>query len=135
MVEIDDKIILFDGVCNYCNGMVNFVLRQDRKKNIRFGTLQSAEGQKLLLKYNLPKDNFDSFVFIENGKAYLRSTAALKVMGHLPWYWKWTQVFWVIPQFVRDALYNFIARRRYKWFGKRDVCMIPSPEVRNRFLN
>lgn len=129
-----ESIVLFDGVCNYCNNMVNFVLAQDKRKSIRFGTLQSAAGQQLLQKYNLPKDNFDSFVFIEKGKAYLRSTAALKVMAYLPWYWQWTQMGWIIPKRLRDGCYDFISKNRYKWFGKKEECMVPTPEIRSRFL-
>jgi predicted DCC family thiol-disulfide oxidoreductase YuxK len=130
-----NPVILFDGVCNYCNSMVNFVLRQDKKQSIRFATLQSPIAQTLLEQYGLPKDDFDSFVFIENNQAYLQSTAALKVMHHLPWYWKWTKAFWIVPRFARDRVYNFIARHRYRWFGKKESCMIPTPEIRNRFLN
>jgi predicted DCC family thiol-disulfide oxidoreductase YuxK len=129
-----ESIVLFDGVCNYCNNMVNFVLAQDKRKSIRFGTLQSAAGQQLLQKYNLPKDNFDSFVFIEKGKTYLRSTAALKVMAYLPWYWQWTRMGWIIPKRLRDGCYDFISKNRYKWFGKKEECMVPTPEIRSRFL-
>lgn len=131
----DDYIILFDGVCNYCNSMINFVIRQDKRKKIRYAPLQSDAGQALLLKHNLPKEDFDSFVFIEKGKAYLQSTASLKVMNQLPWYWKWFQAFWIVPKFMRDGLYNLVAKNRYKWFGKKDQCMIPTPDIRNRFLN
>ena len=127
-------VILFDGVCNYCNGMVNFVIRQDKKQQMHFATLQSDVAQDLLGYHGLPKDNFDSFVFIENNQAYLQSTAALKVMNRLPWYWKWTQIFWAVPKFIRDSVYNFIAKRRYKWFGKKTECMVPTPEMKAKFL-
>lgn len=130
-----NPVILFDGVCNYCNSMINFVIRQDKKQQMRFATLQSDIAQNLLEYYGLSKDNFDSFVFIENGQAYLQSTAALKVLNRLPWYWQWTQLFRVIPKFIRDSVYNFIAKRRYKWFGKKESCMIPTPEVKSRFLD
>ncbi len=127
-------VILFDGVCNYCNSMVNFVIKQDKQKLIKFSALQSNSGQDLLNKLDVPRD-IDSFVFIENGKAYLQSTAALKVLQHLSWYWQWTQALWIIPKFIRDGVYNFIAKRRYKWFGKKESCMVPSQEVRSRFLS
>ena len=131
----DEPIILFDGVCNFCNGAVNFIIRQDKKGVFKFAPLQSNKGQELAEKHSLPKTNFDSFILIENGKVYKRSTAGLKLCNKLPWYWKWTQVFWIIPKFLRDAVYDFVAKNRYKWFGKKETCMIPTPEVRSRFLS
>ena len=133
---MDEKpIILFDGVCNFCNAGVNFIIRQDKENIFRFTALQSRAGQRLTEQYHLPKKDFDSFIFIENGKVYNRSTAGLKVYNKLPWYWKWTQVFSIVPKFLRDGVYDFIARNRYKWFGKKEECMIPTPDVRNRFLD
>ena len=127
-------VVLFDGICNYCNALVNFLIRQDKKKKLRFAALQSAAGQRLLEQYGLPKDHFDSFIVINRGKAYQRSTAALILYNKLPWWWKWTQLFWIFPPFIRDAVYNIIARNRYRWFGKKDQCMVPGPEVRERFI-
>jgi predicted DCC family thiol-disulfide oxidoreductase YuxK len=127
-------IILFDGVCNYCNSVINFIIRQDKKSIFKFAALQSEAGQKLLELYNLPTNNFDSFILIDNGKVYQSSTAGLKLYNKLPWYWKWTQAFWIVPKFIRDAVYNIIAKNRYKWFGKKETCMIPSPQVKERFL-
>ncbi len=114
--------------------MVNFVIRQDKKKIFRFTALQSKRGQELLEQFHLPTTDPDSFILIDKGKAYQRSTAGLRVGNKLPWYWKWSQVFWVIPKFLRDAVYNFIARNRYKWFGRKEQCMIPTADVRERFL-
>ncbi len=131
---MDHPIILFDGVCNYCNSMVNFVIRHDKKKKFRFAPLQTPAAQKLLGQYLLPKSDLDSIVFINEGKAYLSSSAALKVMGKLPWYWQWTQVFWMVPKPLRNSVYSIIAKNRYKWFGKKEQCMVPTPEVRGRFL-
>ena len=130
----DHPIILFDGVCNYCNNMVNFVIREDKEKRFRFAALQSPAAQALVAKYSLPKKNFDSFVFIDEGKAYLSSGAALRVMRKLPWYWQWTQLFWIIPKSIRNAGYGLVAKNRYKWFGKREECMVPTADVKNRFL-
>src|SRR5215213_2579952 len=127
-------IILFDGVCNFCNSTVNFILRQDKKQVFQFAALQSDAGQKLLKEHQLPVQEFNSFLFIENNKTYLASTAALRLAQYLPWYWQWTQLFWLIPRFLRDSIYRLIANNRYKWFGKREACMIPSPNVRKRFL-
>lgn len=130
----EGPVLLFDGVCNFCNGAVNFVIRQDRKKVFRFAALQSAAGQLLLKMHGLSANDLSSFVLIENGKAYKKTTAALRVANHLPLYWRWTNLFWVIPAPIRDVVYNIIARNRYKWFGKKEVCMIPSQELRSRFL-
>lgn len=131
---MDSPVILFDGVCNFCNAGVNFIIKQDKKKVFRFAALQSDAGQKLLQQYNLPKEGFDSFVLIDKNKAYKKSTAGIRVYGKLSWYWKWSQLFWFTPRFIRDAVYDFIAKNRYKWFGKKESCMIPTSEVRSRFL-
>lgn len=128
-------IVLFDGVCNFCNSTVNFLLKQDKTAVLKFAALQSDAGQLLLHQYKLPPDNFDSFILIENGKAYKSSTAGLRLYNKLPWYWKWTQIFWIVPRPIRDAVYNLIARNRYRWFGKKDSCMIPSASIRSRFLS
>ena len=127
-------VILFDGLCNFCNAGVNFIIKQDKKKAFRFAALQSEAGQKLLEEHHLPKEGFNSFVLINNGKVYQKSSAGLRLYQVLPWYWKWTQSFWLVPKFIRDAVYDLIAKKRYKWFGKKDACMLPTPEVRSRFL-
>jgi predicted DCC family thiol-disulfide oxidoreductase YuxK len=127
-------IILFDGVCNFCNSAVNFTLKRNKKADIFFTPLQSSAGQKLLAQYNLPADNMESFVFIENDKPYKQSTAALKVCRHLRGLWPLCFGFIIVPPFIRDGIYNWIAKNRYKWFGVRQSCMIPTPEVKARFL-
>jgi len=133
-VPTNNPIILFDGVCNFCNTAINFVLKQDKKGIFRFAPLQSEVGQRLLQEYNLSTKEFDSFVLIDNGKVYKKSAASLRVMNKLPWYWKEAQLLRIIPTALRDAIYDFIAKNRYKWFGKKEQCMIPTPEMRNRFL-
>ena len=130
----EHPVILFDGVCNFCNASINFIIRQDTKKVFHFAPLQSEAGQKLLQQYSLPEQGFNSFVLIEEGKVYRRSAAGLKVYNKLPWFWKWIQLGWIAPKFIRDGVYNLIARNRYKWFGKKEQCMIPSMSVRSRFL-
>ena len=130
----ENAIILFDGVCNFCNGAINFVLKQDKKGVFRFAPLQSEAGQRLLKQYNLSTAEFDSFVLIDDGKIYKKSSASLRVMNKLPWYWKEAQLLRIIPTPFRDAIYDFIAKNRYKWFEKKEQCMIPTPEMRNRFL-
>ena len=130
----DHPLVLFDGVCNFCNGMVNFIIRQDKMKVFRFAALQSVMGQRLMNEFDLKTPGNDSFILIENNKVFQRSTAALKLYNKLPWYWKWTQIGWIIPRFIRDGMYDLIARNRYRWFGKREECMIPGNDVKERFL-
>lgn len=130
----DTPVVLFDGVCNLCNGTVNFLIRHNKKRNLRFAALQSVAGQTLLAKHGLPQESVATFFFFDHGKIYNRSSAALKVASHLSWYWQWTQVFWLVPIVLRDGIYNLVAKNRYRWFGKKAQCTVPSPEVRTRFL-
>jgi predicted DCC family thiol-disulfide oxidoreductase YuxK len=115
--------------------MVNFVLKHDKKKLFRFAPLQSEAGKKLLEQYGLAEKNFDSFVLIKDGVAYQKSTAGLIAWSHLPWYMQYMKIFWLVPKFLRDKVYDFIARNRYKWFGKKDACMVPTAEIKSRFLD
>lgn len=131
----DHPVILFDGVCNFCNSAVNFTLKRNAKANIRFAPMQSEAGQKLLQQYNLPAVDMQSFIFIEDGVVYKQSTAALKVCRHLRGLWPLCYGLIIVPKFIRDGIYNWIARNRYKWFGVQQACMIPTPEVSARFLN
>ena len=130
----EQPVILFDGICNFCNSAVNFVIKRDKKRNIFFAPLQSETGQKLLQQYNLPQNDMESFVFIENEKAHTQSTAALKVCRYLKGLWPLCYGFIIVPKFIRDGIYYWIARNRYKWFGVRRECMIPTPDVKERFL-
>ena len=127
-------MILFDGVCSFCNGTVNFIIRNDKKGILKFAPLQSDAGKELLKKYNLP-DQPESFILIENNKVYKKTTAGMRMARHFKWYWQWMQVFRIVPAFIRDAVYNLIAKNRYKWFGKKDQCMVPTPEIKKRFLS
>ena len=129
-----NPIILFDGVCNLCNGAVNFIIKRDKKSRIKFAALQSTAGHQLLNRFNLPTDIFNSFIFIKNGVAYTRSTAALKVCKYLSALWPLMYGFIIVPKFIRDGIYAWIAKNRYKWFGERPECMIPTPDIRARFL-
>ncbi len=128
------SIILFDGVCNFCNRTVNFLIRRDKADQFRFAPLQSETGRLLLSRHNLVANSLESFVLIETGEAYLKSTGFLRMMKKLPGGWKLLYGFIILPRFIRDGLYNWIAANRYKWFGKRNECMIPTPELRERFL-
>lgn len=128
-------IILFDGICNLCNNSVQFVIKHDKGNNFMFATLQSTTGQALLLQYNLPQEGFNSFVLIKDEKVYLKSTAALNVAKNLNGPVKLLYGFIIVPAFIRNSVYNFIAKNRYKWFGKKESCMIPTPALQSRFLN
>lgn len=127
-------IILFDGICNLCDGVVQFIVRHDPNKKFLFTSLQSEAGQTLLKQYQLPLENFNSFLLIQDGKVYNKSTGALKVARQIKGVWKWLYIFIIIPTFIRDAVYSWIAKNRYEWFGKKDGCMIPTPELKARFL-
>jgi predicted DCC family thiol-disulfide oxidoreductase YuxK len=130
----EQPIILFDGVCNFCNSAINFVIKRDKKAIIHFAPLQSEKGLQLKRQYGLADDDMKSFVFIENEKMYIRSTAALRVCRYLGGLWPLCYGFIIIPKFLRDGLYNWVAKNRYKWFGERRECMIPTPDIKARFL-
>ena len=131
----EHPVIFFDGICNYCNKVISFIIRKDKKKIFRFAALQSNAGQRTLQQLNLATDKFESFILLDKGKVYQKSSAVLRLYNKLPWYWKWTQLFWIFPVFIRDYFYNIIARNRYLWFGKRNNCMIPAQGVKERFLD
>ena len=129
-----EPVILFDGICNLCNGAVTFVIKRDKKAQIKFAPLQSNTGKVLLEQYHLPVDQMESFIFIENDKAYNRSTAALRVCRHLKGLWPLCYGLIIVPKFIRDGIYKWIAKNRYKWFGKKNECMVPTPALKARFL-
>ncbi len=131
----DNPIVLFDGVCNLCNRAVQFIIKRDKKKQFRFASLQGKAGNELLKKFDLPANVFNSFILFEEGKVYTRSTAALRIAKKLPGGWKLLYGLMILPRFIRNAVYNVIAKNRYKWFGKRNECMIPTPELKERFLD
>ncbi len=131
----DTHIILFDGVCNLCNKFVQRVIKNDKANVFKFAALQSLSGQQLLQKYNLPTENFGSFVLIQNGKVYLKSTAALTIAKQLSGPLKLAYPLIIVPRFIRDFVYNIIAKNRYKWFGKQATCMVPTEALKAKFLN
>lgn len=128
-------IVLFDGVCNLCNGAVNFAIKRDKKGLLHFASLQSDKGEALMQEHGLDPKQLDTFVFIDNGKAYTKSTAGLKLFKVFGGGWALLYGFMIVPKAIRDAVYNLISNNRYRWFGKRDSCMIPTPELRARFLS
>ena len=130
---MNHSIILFDGVCNYCNMLVNFIIRNDKNDYFRFAAQQSETGQRLLKENNLSITLNDSFYMIENGIIYSHSTAGLRIAKKLPWYLKWLYVFVIIPKPIRDWMYSFIAKNRYKIWGKRNECMVPDVKIKSKF--
>ena len=128
-------IILFDGVCNLCNRAVQTVIKHDSNGRFLFASLQSEEGQKMLQQYQLLSNDLNSFVLIQNGKAYTKSTGALKVTKQLTGWWQLLYAFMIVPKFIRDAVYSWISNNRYKWFGKKESCRIPTQQERMRFLD
>ena len=130
------KIILFDGVCNLCNSSVQYVIKKDKKDEYRFAALQSSLGQKLLAERNIDTQSVNSIVLIEQGIAYYtKSAAALEIMGSFGGIYTLTRVFKWLPQGFRNSVYDYVAKNRYKWYGKQEACMIPTPELKAKFLD
>lgn len=132
-MKSDSAIVLFDGVCNFCNNSINFIIKRDKKGYFKFAPLQSEIAQKLVGDKTKPMP--ESVILIENGKTYDRSSAALRIAKKLDGLWPLLYIFIILPKRLRDAVYNLIGRNRYKWFGKTEACTIPNPEVRSRFLD
>ena len=130
----NSPVILFDGICNLCNGAVQYVIKHDPAGVFKFASLQSGAGQQLLSTYELQQTDFNSFVLIEDDKAFTKSEAALMVAKKLNGPVKLLGGFIFVPSVIRDWIYNLIARNRYKWFGKKDSCMLPTPAIESRFL-
>ena len=130
----DKSIILFDGVCNLCNSSVNFIIKHDKKKHFLFASLQSDAAKEILLQFPTKKLTLDSILLIEGKDIYEKSSAALKISKHLSNGFHLLNYFIIIPLFIRDLVYNLISKNRYKWFGRKDKCMIPTEEVKSRFL-
>lgn len=132
--QTGEPVILFDGVCNLCNGWVDFIINRDQAGLFRFAALQSSAGTRLLAAHGLAPE-MSSIVLIENEAAYSGSTAVLRICTRLDGPLRYAGVFQVVPRKIRDAVYNLIARRRYRWFGRRASCRIPAPEIKARFLD
>lgn len=128
-------IVLFDGVCNLCSSSVQFILKRDKKDQFLFGSLQGNYGQQVLKKYEMPQNEFNSFMLLEGEKLYTKSSGALRMLKHLGSAWSLLFAFIIVPKFIRDAVYNFVATNRYKWFGKKEECWLPKPEWKKKFLD
>lgn len=127
-------IVLFDGVCNLCNGAVLFIIKRDKKDRFRFAALESDLGKELLARHNIDPSKIDSIVLISGDSAFAKAGAALRIAKYLTGLWPLLYSLVIIPKFIADAMYDFIAKNRYKWFGKKESCMIPTPELKSKFL-
>lgn len=127
-------VLLFDGVCNLCNASVQWVLLHDPKGIFRFAALQSDTGQALLRKWNRPTEDFDSVVMVDGDRLLLHSDVPLEIVRRIGGWWALLYAFKIVPRPVRNAVYRWIARNRYRWFGKRESCMLPRPEWKGRFV-
>lgn len=132
--EIDGPLVLYDGECGLCNHSVQLILRHDRRGRFRFAALQSDIGRALLERHRLPADVVDTVVLVDGEEAFTRSRAALRIAGKMDRPWPLLRAFSLVPRPLRDGVYDFVARNRYRWFGRTDACMLPPPEVRARFL-
>ena len=133
--NINHKIVLFDGVCNFCNYWVNFIIKHDHQNIFKFASLQSDTGKLLLKNSNLSTDNFDSFVLLINNNTFLKSTAAFKIAGELGGIFKIILIFRLLPKAITDFFYDLIAKNRDKIFGIKNQCMVPDKSIRDRFLS
>ncbi len=127
-------IVLFDGVCNFCNGSVNFIIEHDKASYFKFSPLQSDLGEELMAEHEIDKAETDSVILIEDDKAYTHSTGALRIARRLDGIWSWAYAFKIVPRPIRDWAYKTFAKYRYRLFGRQDACMMPTPEIRARFL-
>lgn len=132
---MNERIVFFDGVCNFCNYWVQFALKRDKRNLLKFAPLQGKTARLLLPQHDINPDIITSVIFYDNGKVYVESSAALRVSLYLSSFWKVLYIFNVIPLFIRDRIYKWIGKNRYKWFGKKESCMIPTAEQRQKFLD
>jgi predicted DCC family thiol-disulfide oxidoreductase YuxK len=133
-MEKDHDIILFDGICNLCNGAINFIIARDPENRYRFAALESHIAQELLAKYRIDPNKIDSIVLVRDGEAFAKAGAALRIAKGMSGAWPLLYGLIIIPRFIADAVYDFIAKNRYKWFGKKESCMIPTAELKSKFL-
>jgi predicted DCC family thiol-disulfide oxidoreductase YuxK len=130
-----ERIVVFDGVCHFCNRWVQFLLRHDRAGRFRFAPMQGEAGRTLLAGHGLDADDPATFLLLRAGKAHVQTDAILHVLGDLGWPWRAAIALRIVPGALRDAGYRVLARNRYRWFGRRDVCVVPTDEQRARFLS
>ncbi len=131
---IHQPLLLFDGVCNLCNSSVQFVIKHDKKQQFLFSSLQSNAAKEILLRYDETNLNLDSIILITDAKIYSKSSAILKIAKLLGGFYSFGVIFYIVPKFIRDKVYDFVAKNRCKWYGKREKCMLPSEKLKSRFL-
>ena len=129
-----ERVIVFDGVCNWCNFWVDFTMSRDPSGKFKFGLLQSDQARQIMNALGLSLDDFGTFFLLEQGEVYQKSTAALRVLRHLSGFWPLLYSCILIPRAIRDTFYDFIAHHRYRWMGKSGTCRVPTPEERGRFV-
>jgi predicted DCC family thiol-disulfide oxidoreductase YuxK len=129
------SIIFFDGVCNLCNSSIDFIIKRDKNNHFLVGALQDDFSKKILSSYDVKEDYLDSLVLLEDGKIYYRSTAALMISRRLSGLWPFFYAFIVLPAWLRDPIYDWIGRNRYRWFGKKETCRLPTSEEKSKFLS
>ena len=130
----DQPLLFFDGVCNLCNSSVQTIIKKDRHQKFKFASIQSDAAKEILLQFDNFNSSIDSIILINNGKLFYKSSAVLRVCKILGSVYSFLIIFWLIPKPIRDWMYDFVAKNRYSWFGKRESCMIPSVELEDRFL-
>jgi predicted DCC family thiol-disulfide oxidoreductase YuxK len=131
---LKNPVVVFDGVCNLCCSSVQFIIKRDLKKRFRFATLQSDFGHTILKRTSLPSGNLNSIILWEEGTCYVKSTAALRIAKHLTGLWPVLSLFIIVPSVLRDSIYSIVANNRYKWFGKKTECWIPTTELNALFI-
>ncbi len=135
MKKINNKsVVFFDGVCNLCNSSIQFIIKHDSKNNFLFAPLQSEDSKKLLNQHKYTIYELNTVVLLKDGKVFTKSSAALHIAKKLKSFWSILWIFIIIPKPIRDVVYDFIAKNRYKWFGKKESCMLPTAEIKNKFL-
>ncbi|MEK5448166.1 thiol-disulfide oxidoreductase DCC family protein [Paenibacillus sp. FSL R7-0331] len=132
--EAGQTVVLIDGVCHLCQGLVRFIIPRDPKGHIKFAPLQGEQGRAHQLAAGLEAGRLDTVILLENGRVYTESSAVLHIARKLRYPWPCAYAFIIVPRPLRDRLYRFVARNRYRWFGRDETCLIPSPEIRSRFL-
>ena len=133
--DTPSAVVLFDGACNMCNASVHFIIDRDPAGRFRFASLQGERGQDLLLRHGLATDDFDTMVLVQDDRVHTRSGAALRIARRLRGAWPLLAVFWIVPSPLRDAVYAWVSRNRYRWFGREEACRLPTPQLRARFLD
>lgn len=129
-----NPVLLFDGVCNLCDGFVQWLIKRDKQRIFRYAAIQSEAGQDLFRRFGLPTDEINTVVMVEGEQFYTHADVALRIAQLLGGAWRLTGIFYLVPRSIRNTIYNWIARNRYRWFGKKESCMIPTPELQGLFL-